>query len=341
MDLCAEKLLENFPPGKIVEASIPRFRRVLGWLPFKKTLNFDRWYNRWRVYPSHVKKLATRPGFFHIVDHSYSHLVNYLPKGKVGIYCHDLDAFRCLLKPEEEPRPYWFKKMMIRVFEGFKRARVLFCSTMVTRDNLLSLGFWKSDAIHVVPYGIAEEFNPDGARESGDYILHVGSCIPRKRIDLLLEIFAEVRKSKRNLKMIQAGGCFTREQAAKIKELNLVGFVEQRTGLTRNNLADLYRGAKLLLVTSDAEGFGLPVIEGLACGTPVIASDIPTLREAGGAVASYCKVGNLDQWVSSISKEFEKGLNPERFERAKAAIKKNNWSIFSKQIIDVYSRISN
>lgn len=339
MDLCADMLIKYAPPGADLKVFLPRFQKLIGFIPSKKALNFDRWYNRWRVYPRHLEKMGDQLGHFHIVDHSYSHLACYLPDGKVGIYCHDLDAFKCILAPDQERRPNWFRKMMGRVFEGLKRARVVFCSTMVTRENLLSLGFWKSDAIHVVPYGIAEEFQPDGPKECGDYILHVGSCIPRKRIDLLLEIFAQIRKTKKNLKMIQAGGCFTREQKEKIKELDLGRFVDQRMALTRKDLAELYRGAKLLLVTSDAEGFGLPVIEGLACGTRVIASDIPTLREAGGGDASYCKVGNFDQWIAVISEEFEKGPDPGRLERAKFVIEKNDWSAFSKQIIEVYSRI--
>src|SRR5438093_366214 len=50
------------------------------------------------------------------------------------------------------------------------------------------------------------------------------------------------------------------------------------------------------------EGFGLPVIEALACGTPVVASDLPVLREAGGQVATYCPVGDSRAWSESVIK---------------------------------------
>ena len=137
MDLCADMLLKHCPAGTEVVDSLPKYRKVLGWLPGKKTKNFDRWYNRWKVYPRHVETLWSGSGFFHLVDHSYAHLLNYLPEGRAGVYCHDLEAFRSILEPEREQRPAWFLKMMGRVFEGFKKAKVVFCSTETTRNRLL------------------------------------------------------------------------------------------------------------------------------------------------------------------------------------------------------------
>ena len=69
--------------------------------------------------------------------------------------------------------------------------------------------------------------------------------------------------------------------------------------LDRRGLAAVYRRAALVLQTSEREGFGLPVAEALACGTPVIASDLPALREAGGIAATYCRIGDLDAWAAA------------------------------------------
>ena len=61
-------------------------------------------------------------------------------------------------------------------------------------------------------------------------------------------------------------------------------------------LAEVYRRAPVVLIPSGAEGFGLPVIEALACGAAVVASDIPALREAGGPAAAFVPVGDVGAW---------------------------------------------
>ena len=302
MDLCSDMLVKHSPTRSELRLSVPHYRKIFGFLPWKKVQNFNRWYNRWKIYPKHVEKLGSQNGFFHIVDHSYAHLANYLPDGKVGIYCHDLDAFRCILFPDQEIRPLWFRRMMSQVFEGFKKARIVFCSTHITRDHLLKLGIWKAEAILVVPYGVATEFTPEGDKERGEYILNVGSCITRKRVDVLFDAFAKVSKQFANLKLIQAGGSFSTDQINQLCRLNLKNKVEQRRNLTREGLARLYRGAKCLVITSEAEGFGLPIIEGLACGAKIIASDIPILREVGGPNICYFPAKNPDACAEVILK---------------------------------------
>src|SRR5262249_4354991 len=135
---------------------------------------------------------------------------------------------------------------------------------------------------------------------AGDpYLLHVGSPITRKRMDVLLEVFAVVRERFPNLRLVQIGGTWTPAQQAQIEGLGIAGRVEQGRGLSRAEVADVYRKASLVLQTSEAEGFGLPVIEALACGSPVMASDIPTLREVGGEAVWYCPVADIGAWAES------------------------------------------
>jgi glycosyltransferase involved in cell wall biosynthesis len=336
MDLCADMLVKHAPVETELKLSAPRYRNLLGFLPSKQAKNFDRLYNRWRVYPSHVKKFAAQPGFFHIVDHSYAHLAHFLPEGRVGIYCHDLDAFRCVLTPEQEPRSKLFRKMMACVFEGFKKARIVFCNTKTTQKKILELGIWKaSDVVHV-PLGVAEEFSPWGDREKGDYLLHVGSCIPRKRIDVLLRAFGEVCKKANNLnlKLIQAGGDFSSEHRKQIQDLGLINRVEQRQNLTRQDLARLYRGAKCLVITSDSEGFGLPVIEGLSCGARIVASDIPALREVGG-----CEVELFPPSDYKLCAEKIFGIFKKLSKCTNKGLEKFSWSNHTKIICDLYKTI--
>jgi glycosyltransferase involved in cell wall biosynthesis len=79
------------------------------------------------------------------------------------------------------------------------------------------------------------------------------------------------------------------------RHITVLPFLERRV------LAAVYRRAAVVLQPSDREGFGLPVAEAMACGTPVVASDLEPLREVGGNVASYCPVGDVEAWTETVS----------------------------------------
>ena len=136
----------------------------------------------------------------------------------------------------------------------------------------------------------------DGALD----ILHVGSTIPRKRIDVLLDTFAAVRRRHPDARLLRVGGPLTTEQAQQAERLGVADAIVALPFLDRRTLAAVYRRAALVLQPSEREGFGLPVIEALACGTPVVASDIPPLREAGGLAATYCRTADLDAWTAAV-----------------------------------------
>src|SRR5207237_3958855 len=120
----------------------PAFRRRFARLPAagkgRGARNADRLINRLVDYPLALRRLAGRGGFdlFHVVDHSYSQLVHVLPADRAVLTCHDLNTFRCLLEPEREPRPYWFRAMARRVLAGLQKAAVVVCDSDATRQAL-------------------------------------------------------------------------------------------------------------------------------------------------------------------------------------------------------------
>ena len=99
----------------------------------------------------------------------------------------------------------------------------------------------------------------------------------------------------------------TREQQRQAERLGVAGAIVQLPFLERPQLAAVYRRASVLVLPSDREGFGLPVVEAMACGTPVIASDIPALREVGGDAAIYCPPGDVRGWVDGLT-QFERAM---------------------------------
>jgi len=175
-------------------------------------------------------------------------------------------------------------------------------------------------------------------------LLHVGSTIPRKRIDVLLEVFALLRRRHPNLRLVRVGDTFTHSQERLVSRLKLADHITVLPFVDRRVLAAIYRRAAVLLQPSDREGFGLPVAEAMACGTPVVASDIAALREVGGDAASYCPVGDLDGWTSAVAVLLEeRATNPDRWRARRTAgtaqARRFNWPEHAQRMTDVYREI--
>lgn len=322
MDLVADELIaaleRDFSAAVAVARVRPRLTRRASRLPRlgerRVARNTDILLGRFWDYPRHARR--ERADLYHVSDHSYAHLVHELPAERTGVYCHDLHAFRCLLEPEREPRPLWFRRMMQRVLDGMQRARVVFFSTEHVRRGIEQAGLVEPARLIHAPYGTAPEYVPeaqpgDGAALSAlgltshGYLMHVGSTIARKRLDTVLDTFAECRARSPELKLLQVGGTWTREQAEQLRALRIEKGVVQVRRIERLTLAALYRGAGVVLMPSDAEGFGLPVTEALACGAAVLVSDIPPLREAGGDAVGVAPVGDVGAFVEAVRGELE------------------------------------
>jgi glycosyltransferase involved in cell wall biosynthesis len=202
-----------------------------------------------------------------------------------------------------------------------------------------------------VPLGVAPpyslqanstELDPELARRVAGrrFVIHVGSTIPRKRIEVLLQIFAGLKRSFPELVLVKVGGPFTREQNELVRGLNLERDVVHARFLDAHAIANLYGKAELLLQPSDAEGFGLPVIEALACGCPVVASAIPTLMEAGGTAATYCPVGAVGEWVAAVGRILsDPNVAPPVAERLKQAAR-FSWSEHARIIVNAYRKLA-
>jgi glycosyltransferase involved in cell wall biosynthesis len=321
MDLVGEMILTHLHLGQAgaVEAErvCPPFRHRHTRLPVvgrsAAARNADRLVNRFHDYPRVLRRLAGTGRFdlYHLVDHSYSQLVHALPPGRAVVTCHDLDTFRCLFEPALEPRSRWFRAMAGRILSGLKRAAAIACDGVATRDALAARGVIAADRLHVVPLGLSPEFTADpdprhdaeAARLLGPAgpadLLHVGSNIPRKRIDVLLSVFATVRQARPGARLIKVGGPLPPDLDQKARDLGVSDAVVTLPFLDRHVLAAVYRRAALVLLPSDAEGFGLPVVEALSCGAPLLASDLPVLRAVAGDAATYRPVGDVAAWSAA------------------------------------------
>src|SRR5207253_2917031 len=127
-------------------------------------------------------------------------------------------------EPRCEPRPRWFRALVRRTLRGLQQAAVVFHNSVQTRRQIEHHGLVDPARLVYAPLGVAAEFTPAPAgnppRPGGaPFLLHVGSCIPRKRIDVLLDIFAAVRRAHPDLRLVKVGGTWTPAQREQLDRL--------------------------------------------------------------------------------------------------------------------------
>jgi glycosyltransferase involved in cell wall biosynthesis len=374
MDLVADMLFDRLQRehASMVEPTLvrPAMRRRAGRLPGSTRHpllpNLDRIANRLWDYPRTVAGFGERFDLFHIVDHSYSQLVHRLPPDRTIVTCHDLDTFRSVLDPAIERRSPLFRAMTRHILDGLRKAGHIACDSNATRDALVAKAGIPLERTTVVPNGPHPSCSPNaepaadveaarllGPRSGFVDLLHVGSTIQRKRIDVLLRVFKAVRDLHRaeagngpGLRLIRVGGPFTAAQQAMVRDLQLGDAIVVLPMLDRATLASVYRRSAVLMMPSEREGFGLPVLEAMACGTPVVASDVDAMREVGGFAASYCPVDDIAAWSATIVRL----LRERRDNRAQWTMRSEtgirraaafSWSRYATDVAAIYARMVN
>lgn len=369
MDIVGDKLIEslNRDTGGEVEATRirPAMRTRFGRLPGLRSRsvarNADRLVHRYRDHPAYLRAEIRRRPFdlYHLADHSYSQLIHEVPAGRGIVTCHDLDTFRCLLHPDVEPRPAWFRGMTRRTLRGLQKAAFVSCDSDVTRNQLLEHELIPPERMETIPLGVHAECRPEddpdasaeldrifGPKPGPDApeLLHVGSNIPRKRVDVLLKAFAGVKAVHPHARLIKVGGVFEGELARLADELGVSSSTTTLAYAPSRIVSALYRRVDLVLQPSEAEGFGLPVAEALACGASLLASDLPVLREVGGSGAVYCPVGDVAGWSQvavRMLRERRDGA-PEVAARRRAGFEQVSaftWTAHARRLAVIYRRI--
>jgi glycosyltransferase involved in cell wall biosynthesis len=329
MDLVADMLMARLVAEHAHEVDATLVRPAM---PRLLSRTLDRVAGRFVHYPRVLAPLRDAFDVFHLVDHSYAQLLHGLPAARTLVTCHDLDTFRSVLQPQDEPRSLPFRLMTRRILSGLRLAAHVACDSEATRAALVSVAGFPLDRLSVIPNGTDTGGDPDAdaaadveaARMLGPRraieLLHVGSTIPRKRIDVLLEVFAAVHAIRPDVRLTRVGGPFTAEQRVRARDLGVLDAIHVLPFVDRATLAAVYRRSALALLTSDREGFGLPIVEALACGTPMVASDIPVLREIGSDAVTYCQVGDIEAWAGTVLRLIaERSANPPAWQARRSA----------------------
>jgi glycosyltransferase involved in cell wall biosynthesis len=226
----------------------------------------------------------------HIVDHGYGHLAFSLNYRRTVVSFHDALLLKLAARElENGPMPTTTilgHRLSLRAIR--KVARVITDSASGRRDFLRFVDY-DPERVTTIPLGISDIFKPsndseaEGALPRPLRILHVGHCEFYKNVEGILSALPAIgAQLDFPVVFVKVGEPFTVAQQALIERLGISSQVKHLGKVPLHDLPAVYSSADVLLMPSWHEGFGLPVLEAMACGTPVVAADRGSLPEVVG-----------------------------------------------------------
>jgi glycosyltransferase involved in cell wall biosynthesis len=235
----------------------------------------------------------------HLTHRSQTTLLTRKPSIPVVVTVHDIIHYQHRDDPDMHIYRHGPHRWMDAVaIQAMRRADALIASSEYTRQALIDVVKVAPERVHRVYLGVdTARFRPVivppqfyqryKLDPKGRYILHVSTEEPRKDVPSLMRAFALLRRDFPDIKLIKAGmPLYPRVQLLElIKHLGLEDSVIFVDRVTDEDLVALYNIARMSVMPSLAEGFGFPVLESMACGTPVVSSTGGSLAEIGGEAA--------------------------------------------------------
>ena len=268
-----------------------------------------------------LRMALTLPRLLRRLGAALGHFQYALPLGlpcPAVVTIHDLSFEREPSLMSRKDR-FVFRRVVPRAAR--KAARVLTVSQRTRRD-LRDLYGLPEERIVVTPNGVDPAFTPGNSLLRGDYVLVVGAVQERKN-----PLAALAAADAAGLPLVVAGPAKDEALARELERrgARVTGYVEQ------DELASLYRGAACLVQPSRFEGFGLPVLEAMASGTPVVAVPEPALREVAGDAAVWAEEHELGDGIRRALAERER-LVAAGLERSRAF----SWRETARRTLEVY-----
>jgi glycosyltransferase involved in cell wall biosynthesis len=262
------------------------------------------------------------------------HMTHVPPPISLKPYVMTLHCFSTFAHPEFYPKGLGWR-MNVLIKRGIKSARVILCVSEGLRNIAETEWKVRSDRLAVAHHGVSEKFRPipeDEARArvlrkygiDRPYLLFVGVIAPRKNTARIVEAYDLYKQSSHSdARLVLAGRKWIAEDVDRIiRQRGLQKDVIHIGHLDNNQLPELYSAAQLLVFPSLWESFGLPVVEAMACGTPVVTSRGSCLPETAGEAALLVDPYSVESIAEGIAKVIEdpdlaKALRQKGIERAK------------------------
>lgn len=280
------------------------------------------------------------------------------PAKRVLVTVHDLIPY---LFPEEVRRhvPWDFRLAQRWAWRGMHRAVRLVAISQCTKDDLVSIAGIPPNRITVVypgcnlspPTGGREELRDWAARELGlaeGFLLYVGGTDFRKNVAFLLEGFACLRREGYRGALVLVGETFTLDipETRKLRrlavDLDIAGVIRRPGWVGEETLTRLYASADAFVFPSRYEGFGLPVLEAMRCGAPILAARTSSIPEVAEEAAYYFDPADLDSFVAAFARM--RGSPAEAEHRRLVGVRRAaefTWDRAADRILEIYRMLRN
>ena len=228
--------------------------------------------------------------------HSPANVGPWVSRTPVVLTVHDLLPFR---HPQFVPGPY--APVLRALVRGAARhARRVITISQRSRADIMELLHIPAERIDTIPLAGSRAVASPGAQREPGLLLALGNRLPHKNFEGLIEALALVNAQKRP-RLVIPGGNDADPLRSLVNNLGLQDWVELRGWIDNDDLESLYARATAVVIPSRFEGFGLPVLEAMARGCPVICSDLPVLHEVASDAAVYFDPSRAASIATAIS----------------------------------------
>ncbi len=305
------------------------------------------YFNRSLLYPPFARRW--QGDINHILDNSYGHLVHFLDRRRTIVTSHGGTPQTWRAWNREGPAMRFFDW----TFAGTLKAAHIVIVSEYSKREIVQHFAYDPARIHVVYHGVDERYRPlpDDVRQStqarflqpveAGLILHVGHCAERKNVEGLLRAFAVLLKqSTRPYRLLQVGGRFPPEQTQLIGQLGLAEHVTQLPLIANSQLVELYNAADLFVFPSLYEGFGIPLIEAMACGAPIVCTDYELFHEVCGPAAQFAVSDNPALLAEAMATVLnDTALSAALCQRGLERARLFTWQRTARQTLAVYQQL--
>lgn len=321
MDVCTDNIvaeLKALRPDWQIQEIAPAAWHSNHRALWKSGTGIRKYYERFWRHPRAVKQLTV--DLFHIVDQTDAHvaytLKRHKPETPIVVTCHDLVQF---VYPEilrdQSRLPALSMTAWKHSVRGMTKAdRIVTVSHNTAKDVSRFLSIAPSH-ISVIPNGVSSFFHsfPEDKSQAVSQLraslgcdpntlclLNIGSTHYRKNIPAILQCLQQLRDRKLPVRLWRVGDDFTTEQKQVIEQLHLAPLISELGKPTQDELRCYYSAADVLLAPSLYEGFGLTILEAMACNLPVITSNVSSLPEVAGDAAILVNPKDVDAITEAV-----------------------------------------